>query len=251
MPFVGIGIHVLVALFFAVHAVRTGRDIYWLMILFFFPLLGSIVYFLAVYLPDSRLQQSVRKATSAAVKSLDPGKALREAQQAFDLTPTAQNQMRLASALLDAGATDQAAQHYEACLKGPFATDPDIRFGAAKARLHNGQGAAAIELLEAIRNQNPDYRAEHVSLLLAQAKAVENRHDEARTEFSKAIARFGSLETRAEYAIWALGIGDVKTAHDQYKEVAHAMRHWNKHTRSLNKPLVQRLDAAFAAVGKP
>lgn len=250
MPFIGIGIHVLVALFFAIHAVRTGRDIYWLMILFFFPLLGSIVYFLAVYLPDSRLQHGVRRATAAAVRSLDPGKALREAQQAFDLTPTAQNQMRLASALLDAGAAAQAVQHYEDCLKGPFASDPDIRFGAAKARLQNGQAAAAIALIEAIRNQNPDYRAEQVSLLLAQAYALESRHQEARVEFDSAITRFGSLEIRAECAIWALGIGDHTTANAQYQEVAQSMRHWNKHTRTLNEPLVRRLDAAFGAAGK-
>ena len=46
MPFVGLGLHLVVALFFAVHAVRTGREMYWLVILFSFPLLGSIAYFL-------------------------------------------------------------------------------------------------------------------------------------------------------------------------------------------------------------
>ena len=48
MPFVGLGLHVLVALFFAIHAVRSGQNMYWLFILFVFPLLGSIVYFVVV-----------------------------------------------------------------------------------------------------------------------------------------------------------------------------------------------------------
>ena len=52
MPFLGLGLHILVALFFAVHAVRTGRQMYWLLILFSFPLLGSLVYFAAVFLPQ-------------------------------------------------------------------------------------------------------------------------------------------------------------------------------------------------------
>ena len=34
----GIGLHVLVAIFFAVHAVKRGRELYWLLILFMFPL---------------------------------------------------------------------------------------------------------------------------------------------------------------------------------------------------------------------
>ena len=251
MPFMGIGIHILIALFFAVHVVRTGREMYWLIILFAFPLLGSIVYFFAIYLPDTRLHHGVRRATAAAAKTLDPGKELREAERAFDMTPTAQNQMRFANALLDAGAAAQAVQHYEACLKGPFASDQEIRFGAARARLQNGQGAAAIELIEAIREQNPDFRPEQATLLLAQAYALEGKHQNARTEFVSAISRFGSLESRAEYAIWALGIGDIDTATEQYKEVERSMKYWNKHTRSMYKPLMKRLDAAFAAARKP
>ena len=103
MPVFGLGVHVLIALFFAVHAMRSGQQMYWLIILFSFPLLGSIVYFVVIYLPDSRLDRGIRKATVAAKNVLDPGRELREAEQAFDLTPTAQNQLRFANALLEAG----------------------------------------------------------------------------------------------------------------------------------------------------
>ena len=49
------------------------------------------------------------------LNTLDPGKALREAQKAYDLTPTAQNRMQLAKCLLAANQPTQAAAHYEAC----------------------------------------------------------------------------------------------------------------------------------------
>ncbi len=103
MPIFGLGLHILIAIFFAIHAIRTGREMYWLLILFMFPLLGSIVYFAAVFLPRSRLQHGARRAGAAIRKSLDPGRELRDAQEAFDLAPAAHNQMRLAAALLDAG----------------------------------------------------------------------------------------------------------------------------------------------------
>ena len=57
MPFAGLGLHLLVAVFLAVHALRSGQNMYWLIILFSFPLLGSIVYVLVVYLPNSRLER--------------------------------------------------------------------------------------------------------------------------------------------------------------------------------------------------
>ena len=101
MPFLGLGLHVLIALFFAVHAMRSGQQMYWLFVLFSFPLLGSIVYFLVIYLPNSRLDHGTRKVVAAAAKTLDPTRELRAAHAAFEYTPTAQNQMRLASALLE------------------------------------------------------------------------------------------------------------------------------------------------------
>lgn len=66
MPFLGIGLHVLIALYFAVHALRSGQQMYWLIILFSFPLFGSIVYFFAIYLPNSRLEHGARKVVAAA-----------------------------------------------------------------------------------------------------------------------------------------------------------------------------------------
>lgn len=103
MPLIGLGLHFLIALFFAIHAVRNGRQLYWLLILFSFPLLGSLAYFVVEYLPASRLERRGRIAGRALQKSLDPGRDVREARSAFDLTPTAHNQMRLAAALLEAG----------------------------------------------------------------------------------------------------------------------------------------------------
>jgi len=250
MPFIGLGLHILVALFFAIHAVRTHRDIYWLVILFMFPLLGSIVYLFTVYLPESRLPHTVRKTVSAAARTLDPGRELREAKHAFELTPTAQTRMRLANALLATGDTSQAAEHYEACLKGPFASDPEIRFGAARARLQNGQSPAAVELLEAIRNEEPAYRTEQVSLLLAQAYAHAGRTQEAQNEFLSAVSRHGSIEARTEYALWALREGDLESAKAQYAEIERSKKHWTKHSHSLNRPLINRLEAAFAAARK-
>ena len=169
MPFVGIGLHVLIALFFAIHAVRSGQQLYWLIILFMFPAFGSIVYFVVVYLPDSRLQSGARRAVAVAARTLDPTRELREARAAFEYTPTAQNQMRLAAALLASGAAEEAATNYEACLKGPFASDLEIQLLAARAFLDSGRGGRAVERLQAIRQADAGFRAEQVSLLLARA----------------------------------------------------------------------------------
>jgi hypothetical protein len=243
MPVLGIGLHVLVALFFAVHALRSGQQIYWLFILFSFPLFGSIVYFLAIYLPYSKLEHTTRKVISSAAKSLDPTRELREARAAFDYTPTAQNQMRLALALLETGATEEAANNYEACLKGPFATDPEIKFCASRALVESGRFLLAIAHLQEIRAKDAHFRAEKVSLLLARALAGSGQNAEAKLEFESAEHRFGSFEVRAEYALWAAASGDTETAIRLKSELDNVMSRWNRSTRELNITMIRRLSA--------
>jgi hypothetical protein len=250
MTIFGIGLHVLVAIFFAVHVIRSGQQMYWLMILLMFPGIGSIVYFIAIYLPNSRLNHGARKVVTAAAKSLDPGRELREARDAYDYTPTAQNQMRLASALLETGNAAEAATTYEACLQGPFSGDLEIRFGAARATLACGRAAAAVTHLQTIRNSDANFRAEQVSLLLAQALAGAGRQDEARAEFEYALSRHNSFTTQAEFAIWAAGVGDAAKANALYAELQRTMERWTRHTRDINQPLIRRLNSAMAAVSR-
>lgn len=248
MTIFGVGLHVLIALFFAVHVIRSGQQLYWLMILFMFPLLGSVVYFIAIYLPDSKLHHGARQAVAVAARAMDPGRELREAREAYDFTPTAQNQMRLAAAQLAAGAAAEAAASYEACLQGPFAGDLEIRFGAARACLAAGNAAAAVTHLQTIRSSDANFRGEQVTLLLAQALAAAGRASEAGAEFDFALQRYNSFATQAEYAIWAAGQGDAVKARQLHAELQRTMDRWNRHTREMNQELIRRLQAAMASL---
>jgi hypothetical protein len=244
MPIAGLGLHIIIAALCAIHVVRTHQPLYWLIILFSFPLLGSLVYFVVIYLPNSRLQRGARRAVAAAARVLDPERELREARMAFEDTPTAQTQMRLAAALLEAGAAAEAAGMYERCLTGPFADDLDIRFGAARACVACQRYPEAIGHLEAIRASNPNFRPDAITLLLARSYAGTSRNADARREFEAAVARFGTFEARAEYAIWALATGDAATARRLQTEMDQVTKRWNAHTRELNEPTMQRLRAA-------
>jgi hypothetical protein len=244
MPFMGLGLHVIVALFFAIHAMRSGQQMYWLIILFSFPLLGSLVYFFAIYLPSSRLEAGAKRALAGAAKVLDPTRELRDAQAAFEYTPTAQNQMRLALAQLEAGQANEAALNYEACLKGPFANDPEIKYCAARAFVDSGRFAPAITHLEEIRQGNPSFRPEQIALLMARALQGAGRSNDAKAEFENAVSRFGSFEAKAEFAIWAYQTGDTATATSLQADLDQTMHHWSKHNRTMNSDLVRRLAAA-------
>lgn len=248
MPYIA-GLHFFVALFFAVHAVRSGQPIFWLIILFSFPLLGSLVYFFAIYLPASRLKTGARRAVAATIKILDPERDLREAQDTFEMAPTAQNQIRLAEALLEVGEAQAAAENYEACLAGPFASDPNIRLGAARSYVGCERYQEAIDHLESIRKENPAFRKPEVCLALACAYAGIQDHAKAREQFEFAYQQYGSFEICAEYAIWAVQAGEIDKAKALRSEIEMTIKRWPKHSRKINALLIKRLNAAFSALG--
>jgi hypothetical protein len=242
------GLHVLVAIFFAAHAIRSRQQMVWLMILFMFPFLGSLAYFLGIYLPGSRRERDARKGMAGTVKACDPARALREAHEAFAFTPTAQNQMRLANAQLEAGNPEAAAATYDECLHGAFAGDPEIRIGAARASLACGRHAEALAHLEGLRRAVPDFRPEQTSLLTARALADAGRNSEARAAFELAVDRHGSFAARAEFAIWAAGTCEFQLAHRLQNELRATMDRWDRHTHAMHLPLIRRFEAAFVDV---
>ena len=247
MPFLGLGLHFLIALFFAIHAVRNRRQLYWVLILFSFPLLGTLAYFVVEYLPASRLERRGRIAGRALQQSLDPGRDVRAARHAFDLTPTAHNRMRLAAALLGAGESEEAARHFDACLNGPFAGDPEVILGAARAHAAHRQPAAAVALLAPLQSKHPNFRADEVGLALGPAYAAVGRQDDAGAEFGAVVDRSGSVEAHVELALWAFANGKEAVAQRELKEIEHARAHMAKHTRELHRELFRRLDAATAS----
>ncbi len=242
--FYGLGLSTLFAIFFAVHALRTGRPIFWLMILLFFPFLGSVVYFIVEFLPEMRVGARVTQVTAVAGRALDPSRELREARQALDMTPTAQNRMRLARALMNAGQPAEAAAEFEECLKGPFANDPEIAFLAAQAHLTSNQPVRALELLQQIRNRDPNFRQELLAVAMGQALTANGEKAAAGLELRQASERFGGIESRGEYAIWAAQNGDPETARQLQRELQKSYSNWSGQTRAMHKPLMKRVEAA-------
>lgn len=248
MPIFGISLHVIIALFFAVHAVRTQQNMYWLLILFLFPGIGSAVYFFAVYLPALRQSHGARAATRAISQLVDPNRAVREARNDFDRAPTVAHRMRLAAALLDAGNAAEALTHYQAAASGPFSADPALLDGLARAQFATGDASATKETLEQLFAVHPFARQQpEPALLYARALAAIGSPD-TRAAFETALASARDAAPRCLYADWLAARpdeADRARARELYAEIVHDGRHWPRHVREYNSEWLQRAQSAL------
>jgi len=204
-----LGLHVLVAIFFAVHVIRTGQDRYWLWILFGFPLLGSVVYGIAIWLPAMRHSRQGRQVVSGVQRLLDPSKELRAAQEALDISATPNARLRLADALLNAGRASEAVAQYHEVLTGIYAKDPQIRVHLAAALLGAGKATDARAELEQLIAEQPNFKSPEGHLIYARAVAATGDRPKAREEFETLVGYYAGLEARARYAELLLEWGDL------------------------------------------
>jgi len=250
MPLLGLGgLHVIVALFFAVHVVRSNQNTYWLMVLFAFPLLGSVVYFIAIYLPEMRQSRHGRAASRAVTRLIDPHRAVREARTALEAAPTVQNRLRLGEALLQAGDAKEAREHFEHAATGPFASDPALLMNLARARLATSDAAGAQAALETLFGERPDERRQSApALLYAQAMSADGA-PQTRAAFEQALACADDAAARCLYGEWLLAQGndaDRQRALALFDDILADAKHWPRHARDHNRQWLQRAQAAKA-----
>ena len=86
----------LIGVLLCVHAVRSGQQLYWVFIILFVPVLGALVYVVAILIPDLAGGTRAKRMGMAARDALDPMREYRQAKTAIDDSPTVHNRMRLA-----------------------------------------------------------------------------------------------------------------------------------------------------------
>jgi len=236
-----LGLHVVIALCFAVHAVRSGQDRYWLFVLFAFPLLGSVVYGVAIWLPEWRHSHTGRQVVRGVQRRLDPTRELRAAQDAFETAATVDHRVRLADALIEAGRADEALTHYEATLRGVYADDAELHVRVARAELEAGQPQAARQRLDDLIARKPDFRSPAGHLLYARALAAEGNRPKAREEFDALVGYFSGFEAQAHYAEVLAGWGEVDAAVRLRDEALKKAKRLPAYARRMNREWLQRL----------
>ena len=248
MPYAGLGLHVLVAIYFASHVLRTGQDRYWLMILFAFPLLGSLVYFLMVWLPDARRSTQGQLVARGVQKLLDPSRELRAAQEALDVAATPANRLRLADALHGMGRASEAVVQYQAVQSGIYADDPQVRIHLARALLEAAQPHEARVQLDRLIAEQPKLRSPEGHLVYARAVAALGDRGRAHEEFESLVSYYAGLEARARYAEVLLAWKEGARLTALLTETNTLARRMPAATRELNREWLARLKKVESAM---
>ena len=241
-----LGLSLLFSILLCVHVVRTGQQMYWLMIILLFQPLGGLVYLIAIIAPAFLGGAKAQKAKLAARQALDPQREYREAGKAVEDAPTVTNRTRLAVAATGLGRHAEAERLYGEALQGLYADDPQMLLGRANALIELNRSAEALPLLESLSAQSPAARTPNVALAMGRAYHALGRQDEADTALRWAAAHLPGFEGMARYAVFLAQTGRKDEAREALVEIdkrlAKTHTHFRKEARGWR-------DLAATAVG--
>jgi hypothetical protein len=217
----------LFSILLCVHCVRTGREMYWLMIILMFQPLGGLVYAIVHVMPDIFGGTTARRISRAARETMDPTREYREARIACDEAPTVRNRSRLAVAAMAFGKFDEAEQLYRDAAQGIHAEDPALLLGRANALLEMDRPGEALEVLEILGKDEANGRTPTAALALGRAYEGVGRAAEADTAYQWASERIPGFEGLARYTAFM-------ARHGRRAEAEEALADIDKRIAKLN-----------------
>ncbi|MGC4070586.1 MAG: tetratricopeptide repeat protein [Polyangiaceae bacterium] len=164
-------------LWMLVDAMRRRVDNYWYFIIAFIPL-GDWAYFIVNKFPELRKRLG-------GLRFYRPN-SLEALTYAVKTTPSAENRLRLAEGLYDAGLRTEAFEHFEAVLK-TYPGDFRALYGAAMTLKALGRLEAALERFEQLLERNPAHDDYVSTLELADTLRQLSRNEEARAELERLV----------------------------------------------------------------
>ncbi|MCB1475184.1 MAG: tetratricopeptide repeat protein [Rhodobiaceae bacterium] len=203
----------------AVHVIKTGRPYYWIFIILFFPLLGSLAYFLFEILPEVGNSRTGRKMSRNVSRAIDPEKSYRYHKDQLYIADTVENRRRLAEECLQLKKYEDAETLFDLCLEGPHEHDPALLTGLARARYGLGDFGGALDTLDRLREHNPDYQSQRAHMVYARALEGLGRTEEARDEYEALSAYFAGPEAKVRYGLMLLKSGEPDLARAQFEQI--------------------------------
>jgi hypothetical protein len=228
------------------HVIKTGRNMLWILAIFFLPLAGPIAYVAVEILPDLFGGRTSRRARSSMHRMIDPDRDLRRASAEVEISGNVDARRRLADELLERRQFDAAIQAYEGGLRGIFEHDPTLLAGLAKAQFAKGDFAGARATLERLAQHNPDFKSPEVQLIHARTLEALGAFDEAECAYEAAAPSFPGAEARLRHALFLKRRGKTDQARSILKDLLDGAKLGPAHYRRAQ---AQWLDIARREIG--
>jgi hypothetical protein len=226
--------------------VRSGKPA-WLIIILFFPLVGSLVYLFLEFLPEMRARGTVAGAARRVRDRINPAAEIQRLEDQVAISNSLVNRLALARGYLRVGRGDEAIALYRSSATGLYEDDPTVLSELAAALAHVGRTDEARVTFERLRKTAPTLSNEQLLLSAVIYETMGDLEGAAR-EYQAILQRpvIGE-EARCRYALVLRQIGRAAEAHALFEEIVRHARLSPGHYRKAHKRWIDIAKRELAA----
>jgi hypothetical protein len=223
-----------------VHAIKTGRNMLWIMAIGLLPGVGSLAYIIVEILPSAFGGRTARAAKSSVQRMIDPNRDLRRASVEVEISGNVDARRRLADELFERSQYDAAIDTYQGGLKGIFEHDPTLLLGLARAHFAKGDFGEARLTLERLFRHNPDFKSADAQLLYARTLEAQDALEEAERAYAAVAAGYPGAEARLRYGVLLKRRGKLPEARRVFKDLVDGAKLGPAHYRKAQAEWLER-----------
>jgi len=203
-----------------IHVVRTGRPYWWIMVIFWFPLIGALAYLFFEVRPS--VGKFDYHALLWRLKSATERIAIREC--VLEDSNTVRNRLALADEMHAAGQFDRECAVLNEGLRGAFKDDATLLMRLCQSHLEAGRAAEAEQVLaKTVPEKSADAQLQY-ALLKARVAGRRGRAEEAGKLFGELIAKKKSEGPRYYYAEFLMNSGQRDEATAILRDILYQYR---------------------------
>ncbi len=206
----------------AVHALKRGYPIMIVILILSFPFLGSVIYIVAVLLPELKNSRAAAEAQARVADSVNPNRQIRYWREQVEISDNVENKLKLAEALMDRGRPGEAYTLLYDCAQGPFKHAPEVLLPLARAAFAAGRYGDTLRHLDDLKRENPDHDAQDTHLLYARALESSGQVEAALEEYGALSKYYNGYEARCRFAALLKLTGRVEEADAIFTEIIAA-----------------------------
>ena len=233
----------------AIHVVRSGRQLYWIWILFIGSYLAVIVYVLVAVIPDLRNDPRSRQAASRVLHTIDPERRRRAIQQRLEIADTVDNRRALAEESMRLGDYANAAELYRSVLKGMYATDAGFLVGLAQAQANSNDFEGARATLDTLFSSNPNFRSADAELLRARVLESQGHQDAALEQYRTLATSYPGEEARYRYGTLLKQRGRFGEARTVFRDMLVRSKNAPRYYKKKEKEWIDSAQRELASLG--
>jgi len=228
------GLLLIVQICCAIHAGRRGRY-WWIWIVLFFPLAGSVAYAILYWWPDFRHSHALHDTGKKIADTIQPTREIERLRRQVAFSDTTANRQKLAHEYMRIGLFKEAIAEYGQCLQGAFKDDVNILACLAEAHYMNETYAEARDLLVTVREKSQHLRNKGALLLLAIVHEELEEYEQALSVYESIVAVYPGEEPRCRYALLLKRMNDPVSAEKNFREILIAAGNSPRYYRKTQK----------------